>query len=760
MELDRTLLVFDYLNGEPLGPLDAASPDPVGPSAAAAAFDRDAFLDAGGFDERLFAYWEDVDLVLRLRRGGARCALAAGARGTHEHSATLGSGLGAKELPDRLRPRLRAAQVGGAAPPRLARRPRPRRGRLRRPGGRRPQPGGVRGPVDGYRAARPTEQYPEGLPTGQAPTALGTLRRRLARRRRLRERGASSAERRELRSIAFFHLAETSGPSRSLERELEWQAGLGRLEVVVPEDGDVARRFGEFAGVTVSGHEAIIRPAGPAGLAAALIDFARDVRRFRELIRVQRADLVVVVTAMLPAALIAAGREHVPAVVYCGEIFEQRGMSRSQLVSRRALARLFGNRAAGIAAGSKLVARQFEGMRCPVVEVVYPPVGEEYGWGDGVAARARLGIDPDAPLVVALGSISAGRGQDVLVRAIAEARRVHPEIRCVIAGAPFDRAADREFAARVSALIDELGQRDAVTMPGQVDDVAGLLVAADVFVNPARFDEPFGRAAFEAAMAGAPAVVTRVGAADELFTDGESACSSIPIGPTRSQARSCGFSTTASSVRGSSPGRAGSPSASSPPRSASPDGGAWSRGRWRGASRRAPGCESAALRSVRAASRETSPGGRTAAAVAARGFREGCLARSTASRCARRRSAATAPEPGRGGRGALGPEVAIESSPLSVCDSTVEPQAQHPGEDLRAAVLVEVQTPPRFEPAVSRAAPLERVGGAVAEGGALVLDVVVERAVDVGDLARAPARRARASGRGTAGPGRGGKGSA
>lgn len=92
MELDETLLVFDYLNGEPVSRLSAATPAPVGPCAAAAAFDHAAFAEAGGFDERLFAYWEDVDLVLRLRGAGGRCALAPGARGTHEHSATLGSG--------------------------------------------------------------------------------------------------------------------------------------------------------------------------------------------------------------------------------------------------------------------------------------------------------------------------------------------------------------------------------------------------------------------------------------------------------------------------------------------------------------------------------------------------------------------------------------------------------------------------------------------------------------------------------------------
>jgi N-acetylglucosaminyl-diphospho-decaprenol L-rhamnosyltransferase len=92
MELDETLLVFDYLNGMPVSSVGSETPAPLGPCAAAAAFDRAAFVAAGGFDEKLFAYWEDVDLVLRIVRAGGRCALAPGARATHLHSATLGSG--------------------------------------------------------------------------------------------------------------------------------------------------------------------------------------------------------------------------------------------------------------------------------------------------------------------------------------------------------------------------------------------------------------------------------------------------------------------------------------------------------------------------------------------------------------------------------------------------------------------------------------------------------------------------------------------
>jgi N-acetylglucosaminyl-diphospho-decaprenol L-rhamnosyltransferase len=97
IELDETLLVFDYLNGKAVDALASAAP-PVGPSGAAAAYDRAAFVEAGGFDENLFAYWEDIDLALRLRLAGATCALAGDARAFHALSSTLGSGSSRKNF--------------------------------------------------------------------------------------------------------------------------------------------------------------------------------------------------------------------------------------------------------------------------------------------------------------------------------------------------------------------------------------------------------------------------------------------------------------------------------------------------------------------------------------------------------------------------------------------------------------------------------------------------------------------------------------
>ncbi len=188
VEIDRTLLAYDYLNGEPVEVLDGPVRDPVGPSGAAAAFWREAFLEVGGFDEALFAYLEDVDLVLRLRRAGGRCRLARGARGTHRHSATLGPGsagknylagygrgyllrkwsvLSARRLPAVLIRELGQSTLQAAMDRNIA----PFRGRIR-----------------GLRAGHRSEPYPRPGVLADPPSLSSMVRRRWRRRARLRRR--------------------------------------------------------------------------------------------------------------------------------------------------------------------------------------------------------------------------------------------------------------------------------------------------------------------------------------------------------------------------------------------------------------------------------------------------------------------------------------------------------------------------------------------------------------------------------------------
>jgi N-acetylglucosaminyl-diphospho-decaprenol L-rhamnosyltransferase len=92
---DATLMGFDYLHGEPLTSAGVA-PDPLGPTGGAALYRRAAFDAVGGFDERIFLYYEDLDLALRLAARGGRCRLAAEARALHAYSASLGAASAAK----------------------------------------------------------------------------------------------------------------------------------------------------------------------------------------------------------------------------------------------------------------------------------------------------------------------------------------------------------------------------------------------------------------------------------------------------------------------------------------------------------------------------------------------------------------------------------------------------------------------------------------------------------------------------------------
>ena len=92
---DATLMGFDHLHGEPVTAALGA-PDPLGPTGGAGLYRREAFDAVGGFDERIFLYYEDLDLALRIAARGGRCRLAAEALALHAYSASLGAGSGNK----------------------------------------------------------------------------------------------------------------------------------------------------------------------------------------------------------------------------------------------------------------------------------------------------------------------------------------------------------------------------------------------------------------------------------------------------------------------------------------------------------------------------------------------------------------------------------------------------------------------------------------------------------------------------------------
>ena len=536
IELDPTLLCFDYLNGESITRLANGVPDPIGPSGAAAAFDREAFLEAGGFDENLFAYWEDVDLALRLSREGARCVLAPAAQGIHLHSGTLGSGSprkdflmgfgrgyvlrkwGILEHPARAARALLLDSViclGQVAMDRnLA---------------------GIAGRVRGYRAGLRVKRYPAPALPAEMPadSPTRTLRRRLGRRTRLRRASSDMHRARPPRALAVLHAAEVSGPFRDLEPGLRWLAEIGSLDLVVPGPGDAGETFSEVASITVLDFAPLMLPQGPLGLPRALGRLWRDMRAFGGVIERARPDVMIVASTLLPAALLAARRRRVPVITYATELH-------ADPVIEVALRRVVGARmihltkrlGAEVIACSHPVAAQFEDARGGGARVttIHPPIDGSYGDGDGAAFRRRHGISPEDSCIVAVGNLTPGRGQDVLLEAMPAIRRALPGARCVLVGPTFDRPKDAAFERSLRHLARDRGLAGAVTFAGTEKRIADAYAASAVVVNPARaHPESFGRVACEALVAGRPVVATAVGAVPEVL-DGVPGVELVPPG--------------------------------------------------------------------------------------------------------------------------------------------------------------------------------------------------------------------------------------
>ncbi|HSJ16876.1 MAG TPA: glycosyltransferase family 4 protein [Solirubrobacterales bacterium] len=334
------------------------------------------------------------------------------------------------------------------------------------------------------------------------------------------------------RTLAVLHLAEPSGPSTDFAAHLYPLAERDSLEVVVPGPGRVASSFRRMAPVAELQYSALTTPRGPVAFLRLVRRLVGEVRVFRAHIRVSRPDVVVIATTALPAVAIAARLERVPTLVYAAEVVTGRASRRSLpgAVAGRALLSANRRAATTVVACSHTVAQQFRGGADDLV-TVYPPIDDSYSGGDRASFRAEHGIGPEEPCVAVVGNITRGRGQDIAIRALPLIREAIPSVRCAIVGSPFPRRQDLAFEGELRRLAANAGVAEAVVFTGFCDRIANAYAAADVVVNPARFPEPFGRAACEALVAGRPVVASRVGAIPEVLRDGETAVVVPPEDP-------------------------------------------------------------------------------------------------------------------------------------------------------------------------------------------------------------------------------------
>jgi D-inositol-3-phosphate glycosyltransferase len=141
------------------------------------------------------------------------------------------------------------------------------------------------------------------------------------------------------------------------------------------------------------------------------------------------------------------------------------------------------------------------------IDVAHPGVDlDVFQPGDGRAARAQLGLSPDAHVVAFVGRIQPLKGPDILLRAAAKLPQVH----VVVAGGP--SGSGRAAPDGLVRLADELGITARVTFlpPQSREDLARLFQAVDLVAVPS-YSESFGLVALEAQACGTPVVAADVG---------------------------------------------------------------------------------------------------------------------------------------------------------------------------------------------------------------------------------------------------------
>jgi glycosyltransferase involved in cell wall biosynthesis len=130
------------------------------------------------------------------------------------------------------------------------------------------------------------------------------------------------------------------------------------------------------------------------------------------------------------------------------------------------------------------------------------------------AARRRWGIPEQAPLLGCVGVLLPDKGQQWLIRALAELRKDYPEARLLLAG-------DGHIRGELEKLTAVLKLADSVIFAGFVKDVEAVYAALDVFLLPSFF-EALNNSLLAAMSYQIPSIAFRRGALAEIIEDGRS----------------------------------------------------------------------------------------------------------------------------------------------------------------------------------------------------------------------------------------------
>jgi glycosyltransferase involved in cell wall biosynthesis len=139
------------------------------------------------------------------------------------------------------------------------------------------------------------------------------------------------------------------------------------------------------------------------------------------------------------------------------------------------------------------------------------------------AARAEMGVEPDAVVVGAVGRLVREKGYLELFEAVRRARRTRPRLRLVVVGPSEPDKADAISEAEI-----ERASGEGVVFLGHRDDVDVLYGAMDAYAL-ASHREGFPRSAMEAAAMGLPIVATDIRGCRQVVDHGRTGLL-VPLG--------------------------------------------------------------------------------------------------------------------------------------------------------------------------------------------------------------------------------------
>jgi glycosyltransferase involved in cell wall biosynthesis len=326
-----------------------------------------------------------------------------------------------------------------------------------------------------------------------------------------RGRADIDAEDARLKVVYLDHVARLSGGEIALLRLLPH---LDRVEphVILAEDGPLVGRL-HLAGISTEVmpladrarrlRKDSIRSGGVSTSVAA--ETTRYVLRLAARLRCLRPDLVH--TNSLKAGVygsVAARLAGVPMIWHVRDHIEEHYLPAPAVTLVRRMTRYL---ATAVVANSRSTMETLAAPGEPVV--IYSVLPEVLS---DVPVRNRATGGPLTFGVV--GRLSPWKGQDVFLRAFAQAFPGGDERAAIVGGALFG---EDEYARLLPALAEKLGIADRVEFRGHRADVWDELSRIDVLVHSSVTPEPFGQVILEGMAAGVPVIAAGAGGPSEIL---------------------------------------------------------------------------------------------------------------------------------------------------------------------------------------------------------------------------------------------------